>query len=209
MTHLVLIRHGEQLSWAADQKQPVNAVEDRLSERGLEQARRLADRFTREIKIDALYASPMLRAQQTAQAIQQVTRLPVQVNENLAEFKMNSAQALTPEENERVWMRSRADIHTSALPGCETMADFHTRATQTIEAIVQAHPDQSIAIVTHGGVIERTFFHFLDIPLEGNLKTFIKIDHTAIYEWQSFAHKQVSSWLLLKANDTRHLDGLP
>lgn len=208
MTRLYLIRHAEQLSWAADRTQAVNAVEDRLSERGLEQARRLADRFARSIKIDALYASPLLRAQQTAQAIHEVTQLPVQVDENLAEFKMNVAQALTPEENEHIWMRSRMDIHTPALPGCETMADFHARTVQTIESIVQAQPERSVAIVTHGGLIERSFFHFLAIPVEGNLKSFIQIDHTSIFEWRLFQRKHINGWLLVKANDTRHLDGL-
>jgi broad specificity phosphatase PhoE len=207
-TNLYLIRHAEQLSWAVDRTQPVNVIEDRLSERGLEQAHRLADRFARSIKIDALYASPLLRAMQTANAIREVTHIPVQVDENLAEFKMNTAQALTPEENERVWMRSRADVHTPALPGCETMLDFHARAAQTIESIVQAQLDQAVAIVTHGGLIEQSFFHFLGIPFEGNLKSFIQIDHTSIFEWRLFQRQHMSGWLLVKANDTRHLDGL-
>jgi probable phosphoglycerate mutase len=206
MTHLYLIRHAEQLSWSADRTQAVNADEDRLSERGLEQARRLADRFARSIQIDALYTSPLLRAQQTAQAIHEVTQLPIQVDENLAEFKMNTAQALTPEENERVWMHSRMDVHTPAMPGCEIFTDFHQRAAQAIEAIAQA--DRSVAIVTHGGLIEQSFFHFLGIPFEGNLKSFIQIDHTSIFEWRLFQRQHMSGWLLVKANDTRHLDGL-
>ena len=61
-THLFLIRHGE----VEDKYHRVfgGTIDMELSPRGHEQARTLAD-YLRDRRFDAIYASPMKRAQQT------------------------------------------------------------------------------------------------------------------------------------------------
>ena len=72
-----------------DRARPEGDV-DRLSERGWEQARGLGRRLEGE-GIETIVASPMRRAQETAEAINEVLDLPLATDEELFEVRQSDA----------------------------------------------------------------------------------------------------------------------
>ncbi len=208
MTNLYLIRHGRQLSADAPDDRWLPEEQNALSERGHAQARRLGQYLAARIKPDVLYASPVLRARQTAQAVSDATGLPIQFDDRLCESRLNLPSDMTTAQIMEVWLAMRRCVDRPFNTGSETWLDLQRRAVEAIDVIVAAQPDRKVAVVAHGGVIETLFFHFLGFPIERNLQAFVNIHHTGIFHWRNFQFRENRGWELLAANDTRHLDGL-
>ena len=210
MTHLYFIRHAQQFSAHQNGGLMLTDREDGLTEKGHAQARCVAARVAQHIQPDVLYSSPLLRAKQTAQHVSAATGLPLQVDPNLAELHLNCPPAATAEADFDGWVRARRLPYTPAFPGGEALVDLLRRGAQAFETITRTHWGQKIVIVTHGGLIEMVNFHLLGIPIERNLISFMRCDHTAIFHWHwlELSDIHVQGWELLAANDTHHLDGV-
>lgn len=206
MTHLYLIRHGCQLSADAPDDQWIPEDQDVLTERGHDQAKRLGLYLATRLKPNRLYASPIARARQTAEAVSAATDLPIQFDDRLREIHLNLPPDLTLNQIMDVWLATRRQVDRAVFAGGESFSDLQCRAAQAIDDIVATHPKEKVAIVSHGGVIETLFFHFLGLPIERNLQVFVNIHHTGVFHWRRFAFREYSGWELLAANDTRHLD---
>jgi broad specificity phosphatase PhoE len=82
VTELLLVRHGE-TDWNAAGR--LQGHTDRpLSDYGREQARRLADELTGE-EFEAIYASDLTRARETAEIVGERLHLPVVLDPDLRE----------------------------------------------------------------------------------------------------------------------------
>jgi probable phosphoglycerate mutase len=210
MTHIYLIRHAQQFSAHNDQGSLLADHEDGLTEKGHAQARRMAGRVTNDIQPDVLYCSPLLRARQTARHLGDATGLPLNIDPNLAELRLNCPAEAPAAVEFDGWVRARRYPYTPAFPGGEALADLQRRGVQSFEQITQTHWGKSIVVITHGGVIEMVFFHLLGIPIERNLLSFVHCDHTSLFHWRWLELKDlgISGWDLLSSNDTHHLDGL-
>jgi broad specificity phosphatase PhoE len=96
---LLILRHGESTS---DPERRVGGdYDDDLTDRGRDQARRLADRLAREYRIDLLYASPLKRAVQTADAITAATAVIASLDARLRERGNGELAGLTYAERAR------------------------------------------------------------------------------------------------------------
>jgi broad specificity phosphatase PhoE len=208
MTHLYLIRHGQQVS-AHDQVDLILADhEDGLSEKGHSQARRVAERVANSIQPDVLYASPLLRAKQTARHISDATGLPLNIEHNLAELRLGCPSDATAAVEFDGWVRARRYPYTSPFPGGESLADLYRRGAQAFGDIAQIHWGKKVVIVTHGGLIEMVLYYLQGIPIERNLTSFVRCDYTAIFHWRWLELKDLnlSGWELMASNDIHHLD---
>ncbi len=162
---LYLVRHAES-TWNAEGRVQGHA-DPPLSERGLAQAERLAERFRGE-PIDALYSSPLERARQTAERIAEATALATQIDDRLKEHDMGLFTGLVwreiveqfPEFS-RAWMERAMD-----MPGGEKQAAFHMRATGVMQDIAARHPDGQIVVVSHGGILGEYLAHLLGLDPE-------------------------------------------
>lgn len=150
-------RHGESVANVADrtlQAEPADA--DRLSERGWEQARGLGERLQGE-RIETILASPLGRAQETAQAIGEVLGLPVQTDEDLYEVRQSDAyRAASPSyagTGHISWMPDAPPDH--AEPGAESFAGIVARVRRVQERLEARMFDERILCVSHWG-----FIHF-------------------------------------------------
>src|SRR5947209_9607942 len=131
-TQLVLVRHGE-TEWNRDQRVQGH-LDVALSERGIEQAQRLARWLTGE-PIDALYSSDLQRARVTAEILAG-GRLPVRLEPRLREGRFGVFEGLTaaeitsayPEEY-RAW---REDAVRHRPPGGETLEDLQLRCVAAL-----------------------------------------------------------------------------
>jgi probable phosphoglycerate mutase len=140
MTTLLLVRHGE-TDWNAEGK--LQGHTDRpLNEYGRRQARALAERLVGE-EIDAVYASDLSRARETAEILGAQLGLPVAVDPDLREKNWGNWEGLTSDERLHVEYEG------------ESSDDHRERTLRAVERIVERHPAGRIVVVTHGGSLRR------------------------------------------------------
>jgi probable phosphoglycerate mutase len=166
-TTLLLIRHGE-TQWNAESRIQGH-LDVALSARGRRQAEVLA-RFLAGAAIDAVFASDLSRASQTAEPLARALGRPLRLDARLRErgfglFEGSTyaeAQANWPNEY-AIWCR-RDPAH--ALPGGESYLAARVRVLQCLEQIARDHPGQTVAAITHGGVLDIVYRAAFGIPWE-------------------------------------------
>lgn len=155
LTRLCLIRHGETV-WNA-RARIQGQLDVALSGAGHAQARALAGALAGE-RFDALYTSDLARARQTAQAIAQRLKLPVDSRAALRERHYGVFQSLTygearerhPDEYAR---HARREVDCDFRTG-ESLHAFAARVLEGIAQILAAHAGGRVLVVTHGGVLD-------------------------------------------------------
>jgi probable phosphoglycerate mutase len=162
MTRLLLIRHGRS-AWNAEGR--FQGLADRpLDDQGRQQAHRLAERLRREAPV-ALYTSPLLRAQETAEIIGRILGLPVVADERLKEYDIGDITGLTWEQMAERYPEVTRDwalaADTLAIPGEEGHARFRARVVAAFEEILSSHGDGTLGVVAHGGVFGAYLNHLL------------------------------------------------
>jgi probable phosphoglycerate mutase len=147
---LLIVRHAEP-DWEAE-----GAEETRnppLSAAGREQAHLLGRWLAQNHQIASLYASPLRRARETAEIINQHLRLPVYYRDALQEWPRPGGvrtvllQSQIPFDAEDPWEQR----HHQQLP--REYWDFAERIRRALREIVQAHQDQTVLVISHGGVV--------------------------------------------------------
>jgi 2,3-bisphosphoglycerate-dependent phosphoglycerate mutase len=156
-TTIVLARHGE-TDWNREGRIQGHS-DPPLNERGREQARELAERLAAET-IDALYASDLRRALETAEIVAARLRLPIVVDPALREADMGSWSGLTVAEIEQRFPEAwRKRISGGQGHDGEMRDAFHRRVLAALHRIAGAHPDERVVVIAHGGVIRTTRRH--------------------------------------------------
>jgi len=155
VTRIVAVRHGETV-WNAEMRMQ-GQLDTRLSARGQRQARRTAAALVDE-GIEAIVSSDLVRASATAAAIADVVGLPVTTDVGLRERSFGVFQGWTYAEIDARWpeaaARWRRHDPTFAPEEGESLIAFDARAVAALTRIAAAAPGRTIAIVTHGGVLD-------------------------------------------------------
>jgi probable phosphoglycerate mutase len=205
MTELILIRHGEtdwnrELRFQGQLDVPLNAT-------GLEQARRVAERLAGESP-QLLISSDLQRALQTARAVaSRAQQLDPVLDAGLREqhfgvvegLQVADIKARHPQAWDQ-WIRFEADF---AFDGGESTRTFHARVQATVRALAQRHAGQTLAVVTHGGVLDMVYRSALGLSLSGPRVS--EIPNAGINRIRLQGDLiEIVSWA-----DTRHLVDLP
>jgi probable phosphoglycerate mutase len=159
-TQILFIRHGE-TDWNRI-KRIQGHTDIPLATTGLDQAQRLARRLAEEAKqgarLDAIYSSDLLRAQQTAQPTADALGLPLQLSQGLRERAYGAFQGHDSDEIAVRFPDEYAHWQTRdpgfAPPDGESQRAFYHRVLHAVEPLVAAHPGGRIACVAHGGVLD-------------------------------------------------------
>lgn len=167
MTRLILIRHGE-TDWNVEGRWQGQA-DVPLNERGRQQSEAVAE-LLRDVPIEAIYASDLQRAYETARAIARVKGLPIQTDPRLREIHQGEWQGLLATEikakyAEQFERRQRDPLHI-APPGGETVAQVRERVTAAVEEIIRKHPHGTVVIVSHGFALALVLVHFQQRPVD-------------------------------------------
>jgi broad specificity phosphatase PhoE len=175
---IFLIRHGEP-DWSPDGGPSV--PDPALTSFGRAQALATAE-IVAPLAFDALYASPCLRAQQTAAAVAEATGMSPVTIDDLAEIGIATG-GLSLDAVDRYFVEALQrplEEHWDGWPGAETFHDFHGRVTRGIgEVLAQqdfaSHPrgeltawkvphmPPTIGIVAHSGTNAVIITHLLDV----------------------------------------------
>jgi 2,3-bisphosphoglycerate-dependent phosphoglycerate mutase len=208
-TNLYLIRHGEAYS---NVERAIGGVRgDRgLTERGIAQAEALARRLAAgEIAADVLYASTLPRARMTAELVAPALKLPIHWDDELHELRPGEADGMTVDQARAQFDgfdRFIREPFTPIAPGGESWGSFQARASAALERLILRHPDQTIVVVAHGGVIEVSFMYFLELAPQMRARAAFHVANTAITHWRHVTtHGGRKEWHLAAHNDHRHL----
>jgi probable phosphoglycerate mutase len=204
MTELVLIRHGE-----TDMNRELRFqghVDVSLNDIGHAQARRLASRLAGE-PADAVYASDLLRARQTAAPIAGELALQPVPEPGLREQSFGRVDGMRVADIQRDhpeawagWLRFEEDF---AMPEGETTRAFHARVIESVQRLAAAHPDQTVVIVTHGGVLDMIYRTARSLGLNGPRQS--EIPNAGVNR----IRVREGAFDILDWADTRHLADLP
>lgn len=151
---LYFARHGE-TDYNRNGIVQGRGVDAPLNERGQWQAEALAQRFTK-VPLHAIYASPLRRALETAQAVRrhhldaafyQLTDL-----EEMDWGYLEGKPYAPPYDTQirAVYERWRAGDYGYPVPGGESILDVQRRALRALETILARHEAETVLVVTHG-----------------------------------------------------------
>jgi broad specificity phosphatase PhoE len=182
-TRLLLVRHAEvERNY---HKIFGGKIDMNLSPRGHEQAGILA-KFLKTRKLDAIYASPMKRVQQTlAPYLKNGAQTILQ---DLREVDFGGWTGLNWEQVAEKFNLLTHDwldhIEQGIVPNGESGEQFRERVEPCVRQIIGKHPGQTVGVFCHGGVIRMILSILLDMPLP----------NTNIFEIEYAGMTQVALW---------------
>lgn len=170
MTFLTLVRHG-QTNWNLERRIQ-GSTDIPLNEAGRDDARGAADILAGTTH-HAIYASPLVRAQQTAEIISEALGLGTpDISPDMREREFGQAEGMLVTE-----FLDQYDGWQGDVPGAESLATVRDRALGALDVIARdasrrsAPVAESVIVVTHGGVIRALLDHVSGgtLPREGQL----------------------------------------
>ncbi|MFN8498887.1 MAG: histidine phosphatase family protein [Anaerolineae bacterium] len=202
-TRLLVIRHGQSL-W--NQAGIIQGQQDiALSELGERQAAAISARL-RPAPLAAVYASPLCRALQTAQAVAEPHGLVPQTDADLAEIHHGEWEGLTEADVARsygelleLWLTRPAQVQ---MPEGEHYADVRARGLRAFERIVAAHPGQMVAVVTHDVIVRVAIAHALSLPDDHVTRFMVNNAALNVIEYGP------NGPMVICVNDTSHLESV-
>ena len=164
-TQILLIRHGETEHNVAGLIQ--GQTDSLLTPLGRSQANLLAAKVS-DLKVDALYASPLTRAVDTAIILGASLGLKPTIDGRLAETSFGEVEGKTWSEiAEEFGKESAAWYHhekDACFPGGETRGEAKERSMAFLKEVAEKYRGGRVAAVTHGGILSGLFAHILKIP---------------------------------------------
>ena len=172
-----------------------------LATEGKDQAERLAAWWAPH-GADAVYASPMRRAQETAAPLAAALDVEVALDIGLEEFDAHLNFYVPIEELRADEDRWKQVVEEWLSPEAEAQRQtFRDGVVTTIDAIAERHRGQRVAVVCHGGVINAYLSRLLSLP--GTM--FFEPSYTSVSRVLSGdSHQQ-----LVSVNECPHLPALP
>lgn len=161
---VVILRHGTTDLNKAAMIQG-SSVDPNLSVEGREFAEKAAKNFDSS-EFDAVYASPLKRAQETAR-IFVGDDTPIVTDKRLEELDYGSWDGQSSRELKKKYPDA-FDVQGLTTDGMynhaddiETRKDFENRLADFFEELYQKHPDEKILVVCHGVVARMVCAHYL------------------------------------------------
>ena len=197
---IVVIRHGE------SEGDILNVHEGRadfnLTEKGHMQAEAMAEYVSKTYNIDKIYVSTLKRAVQTAKHLSEKVSAPIMLDDNLMEFNNGLIAGLSWAEADEKYPKVENLPIDQSVYGQESRVEFRKRAECAFERILNENVSNStVAIVSHGGMINQLYHVFLGLPIES--KTFFRTGDTGIHEWLLKEERYI-----LRANYVEHTIGI-
>jgi 2,3-bisphosphoglycerate-dependent phosphoglycerate mutase len=201
-TSILLVRHGESAPARADV--PFALVDGQgdpeLAPTGRAQAQRVADRLSAE-PISAIYVTTLRRTAETAAPLAGRLGLVPAVEAGLREVHLGEWEGglfrLRMTEAHPLAQRMITEERWDVIPGAEPADDFAARVREALVRLAGRHPDATIAVFTHGGVIGQA----LAEAARSRPFAFTGADNGSI----SYLVITPDRWVVRAYNDTAHL----
>ena len=198
---ILVIRHGESEADLLDVHE--GRADFALTERGHRQAEAMANYVADNFGVSKIYASTLTRAKQTAQHLSDKISIPIVFDENLMEFN-NGLLAGLPRAVVREKYPEVPDLPIDkAVYGQESQVEFRQRAENALSRVIsESKADETIAIVSHGGMINQLYRSFFNMPVD--CINFFNTADTGIHIWSLSDRER----RVIKANFDEHTKGI-
>jgi probable phosphoglycerate mutase len=196
----LLLRHGQ--TPMSVQKRYAGRTDVPLTDAGLAQAAAAAKRLA-PAGIDAIVASPQRRTVQTAEAVAEVTGLPVVTEDGFRETDFGAWEGLTFAEVRERWpseMTAWLADPEVAPPGGESFAEVSERVTAALHRVLDGRTGQRILIVSHVTPIKTLVAAALLAPPPALFRMHLDIAALCEIDWYADGPAVLRSY-----NDTAHL----
>jgi len=176
---IYFVRHGE-TDWNREGR--IQGQSDQpLNETGRSQARALAE-VLEPVSFDVAYSSDLERAYETASILLTGRDIVINTSAALRERDFGSWEGrLVPELAAERQLLGQAWPETGAPPGGESIADLDRRVVQVVSAIAADHNEDTVLVVSHGGVIRSALMLWvgIDPPFIANCAAYVvEVDRT-------------------------------
>lgn len=183
-TRLILVRHAEPEANARGRC--YGTLDVRLSETGRRRALELGEQLA-AADASAVFASPRIRAVETAELVAQARGLHVSVRGDLRELHFGSLEGRRYDEiavaMPELYQRWMAAPTTVEFPGGESFADLRARAVAAVASIRARHRHATSIVVTHGGVIRAVVADVLELPPEAIFRFAVGYASATVIDW--------------------------
>ncbi len=198
---ILVIRHGESEADLLDVHE--GRADFALTQRGHRQAEAMANYVAENFDISKIYASTLTRAKQTAQHLSDKIGISIAFDENLMEFN-NGLLAGLPRAVVREKYPEVPDLPIDkAVYGQESQVEFRQRAENALSRVIsESQADETIAIVSHGGMINQLYRSFFNMPVD--CINFFNTADTGIHIWSLTDRER----RVIKANFDEHTNGI-
>ncbi len=162
----LLVRHGQ--TPTTGKVLPGRAAGLHLAEAGVAQAQAAADRIAALSRVDAIYASPLERARETAAPIGKARGLKVGIDKGLLECDFG---AWTGAELKKLmklpeWNTVQRAPSTFRFPGGESFTEMQGRMIGTIDRLRAAHEGGVVVCVSHADTIKAAVSHAMGTHID-------------------------------------------
>lgn len=173
------VRHG-QTDLNLAKKMQGGGTEKELNETGVSQAYNTKKELE-NVKYNLVICSPMKRAKQTAEIINEGRDIPIITDERIRERKLGDYEGrdVTEEMENNIW-----DYKLNYnIPNGENLHDFENRINEFFDDIKEKYHDKTILIVAHGGIAKVIKSHLYGMPESQNLAE-ISMNNCEIIEFE-------------------------
>ena len=167
MPLLLLIRHGEN-EYVKTSKMAGRLPGVHLNERGREQADQIAKSLKR-VPLNAIYASPLERAVETAEPIAEDRKTKIKLRPELMDTDIGKWQGRTLKavSKYKKWRLVQRTPSRFTFPEGESFHQTQTRIASCLDEIVASHkPKHIVAVVFHADPIKLAVANFIGLPLD-------------------------------------------
>lgn len=176
---ILVVRHGE--SEADILGVHEGRADFELTERGHRQAAAMAEYVSRSCQVGRIYASTLKRAVQTAEHLKAAVNAPLMLDEHLMEFNNGLLAGLEYDAAREKYPPVKTPPHR-AVYGQESALEFRHRAEYMLSKLISEHDgEDTIAVVTHGGMINQLYRAFLRLPVDAEFG--FHTGDAGIHEW--------------------------
>ena len=160
---IYFVRHGE-TEWNAA-KRTQGRTDKPLNSAGRKQAEQARQQLS-DTRIDAIFSSPLSRAVETAEIINEAFSLPITIEDALIERDHGWLEGLVidAKERSRHW-----NYNDNPKDGGESPQDVFDRVHRFIDRLSQGYAGKSVLLVGHGGTARAARFYFEPLPSDGDI----------------------------------------
>ena len=165
-TLVLMVRHGR--TPTTGKVLPGRAPGLHLSDEGIAEAERVAARIAEIAKVNAVYASPLERARQTAAPIGRVLGKKVTIHKGLLEcdFGAWTGASLASLMKKKEWTTVQKAPSTFRFPDGESFTEMQTRMVSALDDIRSRHPGKVVVCVSHADPIKAAVAHAMGTHLD-------------------------------------------
>lgn len=161
---LYFVRHGETDVNSGLQQAHTAQFDEPLNAKGITQAEQLAEEL-KNVTFDAIVSPPLQRTMQTAKVINKFHNLDIQTDDVWRELKTDVYLDATS------WHNAFDFDNKELVEGIEPIRDLFGRIYTALDKLKTTHgKDETVLIVSSGGVHQAVFAYVNHLPLAGNMR---------------------------------------